>query len=172
MSERTLALVWREDESRFMRLLLVLMTAFILLMLAGFLTVTPSPRDSTPSGLVMLLVMGGGYAYTTAAVLLNRTVLILGADQLSLKRGPIPWFGARAVMRRDISTVGVKRHEWRDGTHYSVAADLEDGTRVTIIHRTTSVPAGRIADEIAAWLDETSDQNKSTSPSETGASRH
>lgn len=67
--------------------------------------------------LAILLISGGigaGINYAVAAYLINRTSVRVDTSRVSVEHGPLPWFGAKEVLRTDIDRVISEKHTQLD----------------------------------------------------------
>jgi hypothetical protein len=84
-------------------------------------------------GLVFLLGTFDLAALVIAAYsLLEVTQFTLDGPSLTVRSGPLPWFGNRTVEARAIVQLYVKRVDSRDATNYALLAVLGDGREVEI----------------------------------------
>lgn len=79
--------------------------------------------------------IGIGLAYSTVAMLFNKTIIDITHDSLSISIGPVPWFGSKVIRSYDIKQIYCKEHfshsSNRSGPsiNYTVHAVLQDGSQ-------------------------------------------
>lgn len=96
-------------------------------------------RDEAPWIMIVFPVghvaVGVGLTYTALAGFLNRTRLILGHGQLTVRHGPLPWWGNRDMATADIRQFYCEESRVRNnqGSGYQLSAMLKDGRKVKIL---------------------------------------
>ncbi len=84
------------------------------------------------------VAVGVGLTYVVVATFVNSTVIELAGGQLSIRHGPLPWFGDRTVLADDIAQVFCAEN-WSKATQdrsstrsFDLSAVLKDSTRVKL----------------------------------------
>jgi hypothetical protein len=89
--------------------------------------------------LLALVLTGAGMTYTAIAYLIDRTSVIVDGAQVSVRHGPLPWFGERTVARADIAGVVSEKHTTDDdggfdpAVTYKVVLLLKTGGTLTLV---------------------------------------
>jgi hypothetical protein len=91
--------------------------------------------------LAILGVLGVGMAYAVVAYLINRTVLHVDAATVSVRHGPLPWFGAKEIPKAEIAhvwseTIGRPSDEdtlFEPAVTYRVRLLLMSGPTLTLV---------------------------------------
>jgi hypothetical protein len=110
---------------------------------------------TTPFGLGLLAVIGGGWAYVAAASIFNRVRVRASHGALDVEVGPLPWFGARRLAAGEVRQVFTEVRQVPDkngraaGRRYVVSAVVgRERRRVELVQDLTDP-------EQARWLEET-----------------
>jgi hypothetical protein len=119
----------------------------------------------TASGVPLLAVViplvhvavGLGLTYTVVAGFLNRTVISVSPERLTVRHGPLPWFGNRDLPSREIEQLYCERRvtETDDGqvVRFELAASLHDGRKVRLLKGLDAAnQAQYIEQEVERWL--------------------
>ncbi len=116
--------------------------AFFWCALAHFLTHLGEAGRVLPADDYAFLLAGVfpglAYAYAGAAILWNRTEVLLEGGRLKVRRGPLPWPGSRDLDSSLISGIyaeGYVSHEGRGGggTFYEVKLSLTSGEEIRLL---------------------------------------
>lgn len=101
------------------------------------------PADPPPSALAALLALaafGAGVTYAGVAYLVNRTSVHVDAARVSVRHGPLPWPGARDVLKADIDRAFGEKHAQLDddggfepNVTYKVVLLLKGGARRVLV---------------------------------------
>jgi len=102
------------------------------------------------------VVIGLLLVYMTLAGLLNRTILIVTSEFLTLRHGPMPWPGNRKLPVNDLDRVYCCKEtapQKRDWTYvYGVCALTKEGNKVNLITDLDRHRALFIKQQIERWL--------------------
>ena len=87
------------------------------------------------------VAVGVGLTYFTVASLFNTTRIEVGRGELSIKHGPVPWFGGKTLRATEVDQLFCKEKVSR-GKHgyrytYSVWAAMKDGSSAKVISEGT-----------------------------------
>lgn len=107
------------------------------------------------AALWVLAAVGLALAYASAAHLVNRTSVRIGPARVSVRHGPLPWFGRKDVPRGDIDRV------WSEKVGYASDEDTAFAPSVTYSVKlllkgggTRKLAAGLVAPEQALFLEQ------------------
>ena len=120
-----------------------------------------SPDKSWPAQVlaiaVLLALPSAATIYGWLAYLVNRTTLLVGAERVSVRHGPLPWWGSKNVARADIDGVMSERvindSDSSDGTIfqpreiYRVKVRLKNG-------KTQNLVSGLLAADQALFIEQ------------------
>lgn len=83
------------------------------------------------------VAVGVGLTYRTLAGFLNKTWITVAGGELTIRHGPLPWFGNRAVPSAEIGQLyceqSVIRNRNSTSVSYNLCAVLRDGRKVDLI---------------------------------------
>lgn len=122
---------------------------------------TPADKPWPAQAMAVLLLFGlppAVFTYWWLAYLVNRTTLRLDAARISVRHGPLPYWGAQDVLRTDIARVFSEKRtcsssDTSDGTAfepettYLVKLQLKGGETLTLV-------SGLLAPEQALYLEQ------------------
>jgi hypothetical protein len=97
-------------------------------------------------------------SYYTSARLVNRTLVTLTTNGLSIHHGPLPWPGNRSLPIHHVQDFRCEKHTSRNYTgetweSYTLSAILEDGRQVDLLRKIGSRGAARVLEQRATgWL--------------------
>lgn len=100
--------------------------------------------------------VGALLVYATLAGLLNRTVVKVTSEFLTVRHGPVPWFGNRRMRVDELERLscdtdtGPEKHGWR--YVYGVNALTKGASKVDLITELDSAQALFIKQELERWL--------------------
>lgn len=113
-----------------------------------------APPLSVLAVLLILGAIGAGMTYLVFAYLVNHTSVHVDAARVSVRHGPLPWFGAKDVSRTDIDRVLSERHAQLDddggiepSVTYKVMLLLKGGVALSLV-------AGLHAPEQALFIEQ------------------
>lgn len=91
------------------------------------------------AALLFLAAVGAGVTYVLTAYLVNRTSIRVDGARVSVRHGPLPWFGARDVLRADIDRVFCEKYDrgddeagWEPQMTYNVMLRLKGGATLRL----------------------------------------
>lgn len=84
------------------------------------------------------MAIGAGLTYYTLATLFNTTTIRISATELTIRHGPVPWFGQRTLDPAQVKQLFVERkvHRGKNGSvsySYRLHAILLDDQRVKLL---------------------------------------
>ena len=81
--------------------------------------------------------VGIGLSYYVLAGYINRTVIKVNRNMLTIKHGPLPWFGNKQLHSHDLAQLYCKecmhRHKNSSSCTYEVHAILKDGQHAKLV---------------------------------------
>lgn len=101
-------------------------------------SLTGAPLFVAAAALLMTAI-GTGMTYSIVALLVNRTTLRVDAAEVSVRHGPLRWFGEKNVRRADIDSVRCEKIEgsdetlWDPALSYSVTLALKGGGTLNLV---------------------------------------
>lgn len=88
------------------------------------------------------VAIGAGLTYAVAAVFVNRTIIRLGTQSLSVRHGPLPWPGDKDLARAEVEQLFCEErfHRGKRGGSYSYAVSvlMRGGRREALVTRLES----------------------------------
>jgi len=81
---------------------------------------------------VLKLALAAGGAYLTLAFMINRTTLTVTRQGITIRHGPIPWYGNRTIPAEDLTQLFVQVRRGRYGVNYSLCAETRTGQETLI----------------------------------------
>lgn len=108
-SERSISWRWISMRAVGVFLFAVLWDSVLAVVLYGAFLGKALPL-SVLAGLLILVAVGAGMTYAVVAYLVNHTSVHVDATRVSVRHGPLPWFGAKGVSRTDIDRVLSEKH--------------------------------------------------------------
>lgn len=88
---------------------------------------------------LFLAAVGAGITYALAAYLVNRTSIRMDGTRVSVRHGPLPWPGAKDVLRADIDRVFCETYDrgddeagWEPRMTYNVMLRLKGGAALSL----------------------------------------
>ncbi len=80
------------------------------------------------------LLLGIGFFYYTLCGFVNRTLIRVSFENLSVSHEPLPWFGKRNIAVHDIKQLYCQQHKGNKGSlSYSVNVITNDFTKIRLI---------------------------------------
>jgi hypothetical protein len=155
--EQRLVLIWRQQATLIGMCFFGLIAGLLAFAaVAVFAALFRSPEIPPWPVLLILALLGmAGIAtpYAFVAVLMNRTTIQLGEQNLTVLRQPIPWTRISKVRRSAVANVLVQPHGRINGApEQSVIVVTQDGRTMTLLHRATPHAAETVAASIKSWL--------------------
>jgi hypothetical protein len=134
-SDGRLSIAWRwfAPANLAMIPLLICWFGFLALFYADALS---APHNITPFLLIPLLhvATGIGLAYPTVANIVNRTRIVVAGDIVTVRHGPLPWWGNRTLVRSTITQLFCRRDTGNKGAiSYALVAIDRSGTRIDLV---------------------------------------
>lgn len=77
---------------------------------------------------ILHVAVGVGLTYSVACGFINRTILTISNYDLSVKRGPLPWFGNRSIPRKEILEI-----EQSGENQVTISAHHQDSRQIVLI---------------------------------------
>lgn len=97
------------------------------------------------------VAVGVGLTYYTLCGFLNRTTVNVARDQISVRHGPLPWFGNRNVPAMQVAQVYREEivRQGKNGPHtsYQLSAALKDNRKLKLL-------SGLDAPDLALYLEQ------------------
>jgi hypothetical protein len=129
------------------------------LLLLGYLLVPKGPAWFLVQLLLLPGVLLGLYiTYYTVAKLVNRTVVHVAPEQLSIRHGPLPWPGNRTIELSNVEQFECRKavsHNYQgdEWVTYTLVAVLHDGRELDLLWRIGSPEAAHVLEyETRQWL--------------------
>jgi len=128
-----------------------LFLAFFCVIWNGFLVFWYTVAFAGNAPLIMKLfplghaAVGAGLVYFTLAGFLNRTRIRVSDEALTVRHGPLPWFGSRDIPTDDIQQLYCTEHYHRSrhgtgSTTYRLNAALQDGRKIALLSGLSDTP--------------------------------
>lgn len=97
------------------------------------------------------VAVGVGLTYRTLAGFLNKTWITVTADEVTVRHGPLPWFGNLALSSADIQQLyceqSVSRGKNGTGASYRLSAVLRDGRSLDLLRSLSSAAEARYLEQ-------------------------